>query len=64
MSTFHVELQHIKFFQQSDIQTLTRKLTGKNQFRTQKSVIHYSPNCNVTSCCKRQMHEKISHDLH
>ena len=43
MFTFHLELQHVKFLQQSNIQRLIRKLTGKNQFRAQKSVIHYSP---------------------
>lgn len=49
MSTFQLELQHVKFLQQSNIQRLTRKLTAKNQFRAQKPVIHYSPKwqCNI-----------------
>lgn len=42
-STFHLQLQHAKFLQQSNIRRLKGKLTGKNQFRPQKSVIHYSP---------------------
>lgn len=43
MCTFHLELHHAKVIEQNNIERLTGKITGKNQCKSQKSAIHYSP---------------------